>query len=226
MNAEQESEPGAPKTVRRERSHPMTRPAREEHEPLGLVWVDCPPSVGTAGLVRALEMQARVHTGHAPPEDVCSVILLCPNGQEDLFESVERHRELSRGTPPILIFSSHLDLPFARDALRAGASGFIHAEMTPDQLLRATRVATSGELVAPRELLSYLLTEDEPTDLSILSTRQREILELVVEGLSNAEIAEHLYLSESTVKQHLRATYKLLKVKNRTEAANLIRPNN
>jgi DNA-binding NarL/FixJ family response regulator len=60
-------------------------------------------------------------------------------------------------------------------------------------------------------------------DLEILSFRQRQILELVVEGLSNAEIAGRLYLAESTVKQHLRAAYKLLGVRSRTEAAKLIR---
>src|SRR5215211_6347352 len=53
--------------------------------------------------------------------------------------------------------------------------------------------------------------------------RQREILGYVVEGLSNAEIARRLYLSESTIKQHLRAAYKLLEISNRTEAAKLIR---
>ena len=190
---------------------------------MGLVWVDCPPSVGTAGLVRALEMQASVHTGHAPPEDACSVILVCPDGEEGLIESVERHRELSQGMPPILIFGSHLDLPFARDALRAGASGFVHAEMTPDQLVRAVAVAAQGELVAPRELLQYVLTEEEPANLAALSARQREILGYVVEGLSNAEIGRRLYLSESTIKQHLRAAYKLLGVNNRTKAANLFR---
>jgi DNA-binding NarL/FixJ family response regulator len=56
-----------------------------------------------------------------------------------------------------------------------------------------------------------------------LSARQREILELVVEGLSNAEIAGRLYLSESTIKQHLRAAYKVLGVHNRTEAAKTMR---
>jgi hypothetical protein len=46
-----------------------------------------------------------------------------------------------------------LDLPLARDALKAGASGFVHARMAPNQLLRAVAVATKSELVAPRELL-------------------------------------------------------------------------
>ncbi len=59
--------------------------------------------------------------------------------------------------------------------------------------------------------------------LEDLWARQREILELVVEGLSNAEIAGRLYLSESTIKQHLRAAYKVLGVRNRTEAAKTMR---
>jgi DNA-binding NarL/FixJ family response regulator len=123
-----------------------------------------------------------------------------------------------------VVFSPQLDLPLARDALQAGASGFVHAEMIPDQLVRALAVAAKGELVAPRELLRYVLTNDQSAgDLAALSVRQREILGYVVEGLSNAEIGKRLYLSESTIKQHLRAAYKLLGVSNRTEAANLFR---
>jgi DNA-binding NarL/FixJ family response regulator len=87
-------------------------------------------------------------------------------------------------------------------------------------------VVARGELVAPRELLRYLLNEDVPANLGALSARQREILGYVVEGLSNAEIGRRLYLSESTIKQHLRAAYKLLGVSNRTEAANLFRRGN
>jgi DNA-binding NarL/FixJ family response regulator len=56
-----------------------------------------------------------------------------------------------------------------------------------------------------------------------LGTRQKEILGLVGEGLSNAQIAERLFLSESTIRQHLRAAYKVLGVNNRTEAVRLIR---
>jgi DNA-binding NarL/FixJ family response regulator len=68
------------------------------------------------------------------------------------------------------------------------------------------------------------MTEETKTEhLRVLTPRQREILELVVEGLSNARIAERLFLTESTIKQHLRAAYKLLNVRNRTEAAKLLR---
>jgi DNA-binding NarL/FixJ family response regulator len=170
-----------------------------------------------------LEEQARVHQGSERPRDAPSCVIHCPNGQENLSERVAHLRELSPDASPILVFGTHSDLPLARDALKAGASGFVHAGMTPKQLLRAVAVATKGELVAPRELLTYLLTEEEPANLAALSVRQREILGYVVEGLSNAEIGQRLFLSESTIKQHLRAAYKLLGVNNRTEAANLFR---
>jgi len=203
-------------------THPISDHSRDDLKPLGLIWVDCPPSVATAGLVGALKEQARVHNAPEPPQDACSSVILCTNGEEDLPASVERHRELGPGKGPILVFGWQLDLPLAREALRAGASGFIHAGMTPEQLARAIAVAEKGELVAPRELLPYLLTQEEPVDILLLSARQREILELVVEGLSNAEIAQRLFLSESTIKQHLRTAYKVLGVKNRTEAARLL----
>jgi DNA-binding NarL/FixJ family response regulator len=195
-------------------------------KPLGLVWVDCPHSVVSAGLVRALEKQAMVHQGPKPPEDVPSCIILCANSHEGLSKRVEFYREQNLDAPPVVVFCPQLDLPLARDALQAGASGFVHAEMMPDQLLRALAVVARGELVAPRELLGYVLTKDYSGDLAALSVRQREILGYVVEGLSNAEIGRRLYLSESTIKQHLRAAYKLLGVSNRTEAANLFRRGN
>jgi DNA-binding NarL/FixJ family response regulator len=201
----------------------MMREPQDNPRPLGLVWVDCPRSVVSAGLVRALEKRVTVHQGLKPPRDVPSCIILCANSREGLSERVEFYQELSQGAPPVVVFSPQLDLPLARDALQAGASGFVHAEMMPDQLVRALAVAAKGELVAPRELLRYVLTNDQSGGLAALSVRQREILGYVVEGLSNAEIGKRLYLSESTIKQHLRAAYKLLGVSNRTEAANLFR---
>ena len=201
----------------------MRREPQGSPRSLGLVWVDCPRSVVSAGLVRALEKQATVHQGLKPPREVPSCVILCASSHEGLSERVKFYQELSPDAPPIVVFGPQLDLPLARDALLAGASGFVHAEMMPDQLVRALTVAARGELVAPRELLRYVLTKDHSGDLDTLSVRQREILGYVVEGLSNAEIGRRLYLSESTIKQHLRAAYKLLGVSNRTEAANLFR---
>jgi len=201
----------------------MMREPQDSLEPLGLVWVDCPPSIVSAGLVRALEQRTSVHQGPEPPEDIPYCIILCANNHENLSERMEFYREISPNAPPVVAFGPQLDLPLAHNALQAGASGFVHAEMTSDQLVRALAVAASGELVAPRELLKYVLSHQHSGDLAALSARQREILGYVVEGLSNAEIGRRLYLSESTIKQHLRAAYKLLGVSNRTEAANLFR---
>jgi DNA-binding NarL/FixJ family response regulator len=201
----------------------MMREPKERPEPLGLVWIDAPRSIVSAGLVRALEKRARVHQGLKPPGDVPTCIVLFANSPEGLSDRVEFYRELSPDAPPVVVFSPQLDLPLAHSALQAGASGFVHAEMMPDQLVRALTAAKKGELVAPRELLRHVLTKDQSGDLAALSVRQREILGYVVEGLSNAEIGRRLYLSESTIKQHLRAAYKLLGVSNRTEAANLFR---
>src|SRR5215218_1432097 len=107
--------------------------------------------------------------------------------------------------------------------VKNGVDGFVHAQMRPAQLLRAVEVVLKGELAAPRQLLGYFLSQKEKPEIGELSARQREILEMVVEGLRNAEIAGQLYLSESTIKQHLRAAYKVLGVRNRTQAAKTMR---
>ena len=90
-------------------------------------------------------------------------------------------------------------------------------------MLSAVEVVQKGELAAPRQLLRWYLSQNENPKIGDLSARRRKVLELVVEGMSNAEIAGRLYLSESTIKQHLRAVYKLLGVRNRTEAAKTMR---
>ena len=120
-----------------------------------------------------------------------------------------------------MVFVSAPNLCLARAALRAGASGLIYSGMSEEQLLRVISMAISGEVVLPRELLVYRRDEQRPPDLSVLSARKREILRLLIEGLSNAEIARRLWLSESAVKQNLRAIYKVLGVRNRIEVRRL-----
>jgi DNA-binding NarL/FixJ family response regulator len=192
-------------------------------EPVGTVWICCPYPVVAAGLSDALGGVFGVHLGLSAPAG--GVVPVCAifdtGGVENLSEGIRLIHEVSSEIP-ILVFGLHLDLPLARAALRLGARGFIHAGMELDQIARATQVAAGGEIVVPRKILEHLVTDEEPADLDALTARQREILELVARGHSNAQIAKDLFLSESTVKQHLRATYKVLGVSDRKEAARLI----
>jgi DNA-binding NarL/FixJ family response regulator len=196
----------------------------DRSKPLGLVWINCPYPVVAAGLERALESRAKVHLGSSPPLEEPSSAIYDTGGVEGLSEGVRRFQEVNPDIS-ILIFSLHIDLPLARVALQVGARGFIHASMEPEQIVRAVEVAAQGELVAPRKLLEYLIANEMPADLDSLTSRQRDTLDLVAEGLSNAQIAKRFYLSESTVKQHLRSAYKVLGVSNRNEATRLLRNN-
>jgi DNA-binding NarL/FixJ family response regulator len=198
------------------------QPVSGERKSLGLVWIVCPYPVVAAGLKSALERQARVHLGSSPPQDdVPSSAIFDTGGVEGLSEGIKRIQEVN---PEIsdLVFSLHVDLPLARAALRLGARGFVHAGMEPEQIARAVEVAARGEVVAPRKLLEFLIANEDRADFDALTPRQRDILGLVAEGLSNGQIARRLFLSESTVKQHLRAAYKSLGVKDRKEAAKLV----
>ena len=196
-----------------------------KHKRLGSIWIKCSPPVIVIGLTQILEEEARVYAGsELPSGEVPDFVVLCKVSAavEDVPESIEHLRGLLPETP-VLVFGIELDLSLAQTALKAGAMGFIHAGMEPSQIVRALLVASKGEVAAPRQMLEYMLAGGDRDKLAALSFRQQEILELVTNGLSNAQIAQRLYLSESTIKQHLRAAYKLLDVRNRTEAARLFR---
>ncbi|MDQ3510064.1 MAG: response regulator transcription factor [Actinomycetota bacterium] len=189
---------------------------------LGLVWIHCPYPVLARGLIGTFAAEADVHHGEKPPESgVPACVLVCSDNEDETEWMVREARSLASESP-VLVFGLSSDLPLVRAALRAGARGFVHACMEPSQIVRALSVATQGEVVIPRDLLNDLVADEAPIDLGGLTPRQREVLGLVVEGMTNAQIARELYLSESTIKQHLRGAFKALKVKNRTEAARLL----
>jgi DNA-binding NarL/FixJ family response regulator len=202
------------------------REATSAAKPLGLVWVLTPSySITTEGLEKTLEGKAEVRIGGQSCAGSPSCVVLYAGGdmEEGWREGMGGIRELYPGVP-LLVLGSQLDLELAWSALKNGADGFVHAQMHPAQVLSAVEVVQKGELAAPRQLLRwYFLNQNENPKIGELSARQREILKLVVEGLSNAEIAGRLYLSESTIKQHLGAVYKELGVRNRTQAARTMR---
>jgi len=111
-------------------------------------------------------------------------------------------------------------------ALRAGASGFLLKDIRPGELVDAIRLTARGDaLLAPsvlsRVLERYLRTTSDPApppSLGNLSAREREVLTLIGQALSNAEIAERLRLSEATVKNHVTAVLRKLNLRDRVQA--------
>ena len=114
-------------------------------------------------------------------------------------------------------------------ALRAGASGYLLKRSAPEEVLQAMREvqqgggAMSGEIA--REVIGYFRGQST-TEAAVdgLTPREREILELVVHGLSNKEISERLSVTVDAVRWHLKHIYQKLHVHSRTEAALKLRP--
>jgi DNA-binding NarL/FixJ family response regulator len=114
------------------------------------------------------------------------------------------------------------------EALRAGASGFLLKDAPPEDLVDAIRIVAAGEaLLAPsvtRRLLDRVAsrlppaTENAIPALSELTDREMEVLKLVARGLSNAEIAEKLVVSETTVKTHVSRVLSKLDIRDRVQA--------
>lgn len=201
------------------------RVCRQEQGFLGLVWADFPDHASALGLERALKDKARVRRGQRAPKSGRPALVVSWAGAPR--EAVERVEHAGAEAPgvPVVVFGPVAELASARAAVRAGARGFVHARMGPEQIARAFSVALGGEVVFPRELLGELLEGERPPDLAALGERKLEILGLVAEGLSNAQVARRLFLSESNVKQHLTTAYGALGVKNRRQAARLVRRN-
>jgi DNA-binding NarL/FixJ family response regulator len=144
------------------------------------------------------------------------------------LDGVEATRRLtaSESRARVLILTTFDLDEYVYEAIRAGASGFLLKDVQPAQLVDAVRVVADGEaLLAPtvtRRLLerfaSELPDEKPPVSLEALTPRELEILRLVASGLSNAEIAERLVVTEATVKTHVSAVLRKLALRDRVQA--------
>jgi DNA-binding NarL/FixJ family response regulator len=158
-------------------------------------------------------------------------------------DGVEATRRLAAiGSPARVLILTTFDLDeYVYEAIRAGASGFLLKDVEPAQLVEAIRVVAAGEaLLAPtvtRRLLDHFADalpssrpRPLPAELARLTERELEILKLLAGGLSNAELAERLFLSETTVKTHISSVLRKLDLRDRVQAvvlayeAGLVRP--
>lgn len=147
------------------------------------------------------------------------------------MDGIEATRRILEGEPcaptRIVMLTTYDVDEYLLSAIRAGASGFLLKNAPPADLLDAIRTVHAGDaVVAPsstRRLLAHVATATPPPNqddprITSLTDREREILTLIARGLSNAELSAFLFLSETTVKTHVRHILAKLGVRDRVQA--------
>lgn len=172
--------------------------------------------VGEAGSADEVVAAARDLT-----PDVVLVDLMMPG---DGIEAIRRLAELP-APPRSLVLTSFVGDDKALPALRAGAAGYLLKDVDPADLEAAIRTVhrggtVLGPTVAPRVLDHATSTRPADDDrIAELTPREREVLTLLGQGMSNRQIADALYVAEKTVKTHMSSILTKLRVHDRTQAA-------
>jgi DNA-binding NarL/FixJ family response regulator len=128
------------------------------------------------------------------------------------------------GTRVVILTTFELD-EYIAEAVRAGAAGFLVKDTEPEELIRAVRVVHDGDaLLSPsvtRRIMAQLAVQSRastpPKALDQITEREREVLQLVGEGLNNAEIAERLFITPLTAKTHVSRIMAKLQVRDRVQ---------
>ncbi|WP_329281848.1 response regulator transcription factor [Streptomyces sp. NBC_01451] len=176
--------------------------------------------VGDAGTV-----DHALARGPALRPDVAVLDVRLPDG-----DGISVCRELRSQMPELacLMLTSFDDEEALLDAIMAGASGYVLKQIKGSDLVSAVRTVASGQSMLDPETTARLMrslradpvqTPAVPSELASLSPRERDILALIGDGLTNREIGKRLYLSEKTVKNHISRLLAKLGVQRRVQAA-------
>ena len=163
-----------------------------------------------------------VQVGKRERPDVVLMDVRMP--EMDGIEATRRLLEAAPDTRVIVVTTFDID-DYVYGALRAGASGFLLKDAPPDDLINAIRVVAGGDALIAPSITKRLIAEfaerreDRPVlGLDDLTDRETEVLALIARGLSNAEIADELFVSETTVKTHVSHILTKLDLRDRVQA--------
>jgi DNA-binding NarL/FixJ family response regulator len=155
--------------------------------------------------------------------DVVLMDIRMPN-----LDGIEATRRIAAGdgAPRVLILTTFDLDQYVYEALRAGASGFLLKDAGADELLHAIHVVAAGEALLAPSITRRLIEDyarrpprrEQPTALAELTPRELEVLRLLARGLSNAEIARALVVSDATVKTHTARIFAKLGLHDRAQA--------
>ena len=134
------------------------------------------------------------------------------------MDGLEATKQIMKQVPgtAVLIFTAFSERSLLARGLESGAKGYILKEAPHDTLLRAVERVAKGEGYVDPALMPAFLSGKDQTDM--LTPREREILQLLADGMSNADVASKLFISQETVKSHVRHILAKLEADTRTHA--------
>jgi two-component system, NarL family, response regulator DegU len=143
------------------------------------------------------------------------------------LDGVEATRLVKAANPAIrvIMLTMHADQEVLAAAIRSGASGYLVKDCSTEEIADAIRSAVSGETTLSPALAASMLNEvrkldppEQPEEDRVVTKREEEVLQLIADGCSTPEVAERLYISQKTVKNHLASIYQKLDARDRTQA--------
>ena len=142
------------------------------------------------------------------------------------IDGVEACRQVRAQLPDtkVVMLTMHADQGVLTSAIRAGATGYLVKDCSTEEIASAVRMAAGGETALSPQLAASMLNEvrrwDQPhkEEERVVTKREEEVLQLIADGCSTPEVAEKLYISQKTVKNHLASIYQKLDARDRTQA--------
>ncbi len=152
--------------------------------------------------------------------DVILMDVTMPN--MDGVEATRRVREVVPGTRVVML-TMHADRDVVAEALRAGAVGYLVKDCSIDEISEAIRMVVRDDAALSADVAASMLDEvhrasASPSADHIVTKREEEVLQLIADGCSTVEVAERLFISQKTVKNHLASIYQKLDARDRTQA--------
>ena len=143
------------------------------------------------------------------------------------MDGVEATRRILQADPSrrVVMLTMHVDKDIIESAIKAGAVGYLTKDCSIDEIIEAVKMAANGETALSPQLAQTMLAEvrkiDAPTirdEDRLITKREEEVLQLIADGCSTPEVAQKLYISQKTVKNHLASIYEKLEARDRTQA--------
>jgi two-component system, NarL family, response regulator DegU len=186
------------------------------------------------GLRRSLEEEGFYVVGEA--SDGEQAVRLVPAAKPDVIlmdvsmpdmDGIEATRRIIQNDPDkrIVMLTMHADKDLIDAAIKAGAVGYLTKDCSTDEVIEAVRMAANGETALSPQLAKTMLSEVRKIDEKaareedrLVTKREEEVLQLIADGCSTPEVAQKLYISQKTVKNHLASIYEKLNARDRTQA--------